>query len=169
VDETRARICLEQGRITEAERVARSAVRVQEKGGNTTLLTEALITYGRVLARSEKYGASLGTFRWAVELSENAGLMNRAAEAALAAFQELGEHLAVSERGQLLSGRGVGRDKLAMEHHMIKLALEEAEGRVSQAARLVGMSWQGLTYALRTRHQDLLEKRTPVRHRKRRQ
>ena len=54
VDETRARILLAQGRITQAERVARSAVRVQEKGGNIELLTEALITYGRVLARERK-------------------------------------------------------------------------------------------------------------------
>ena len=55
VDETRARIFIEQGRITEAERTARAAVRVQAKGGNTFLLTEALITYGRVLARLERY------------------------------------------------------------------------------------------------------------------
>jgi tetratricopeptide (TPR) repeat protein len=167
VDETRARILLEQGRITAAERIARLAVRVQERSGTTTLLTEALITYGRVLARSERYGASLGTFRRAIELSENAGLMNRAAEAALAAFRELGEHLAVSERGQLLSGHGVGQDKLAMERHVISLALEQANGRVSEAARLAGMSWQGLAYALRTRHQDLLDKRTPARPRSR--
>lgn len=169
VDENRARILLEQGRITEAERKARSAVRVQERGGNIELLTEALITYGRVLARSERYAASLGTFRRAIELSENAGLMSRAAEAALTAFQELREHLAVSERGRFLSGRGVGQDKLAMERHVIKLALEQAEGRVSQAAHLAGMSWQALTYALRTRHQDLLDRRIPPRQRKRRQ
>ena len=62
VDETRARILLSQGRATEAERVIRSAVRVQEKAGNSFLLTEALITYGRVLARSERYVASLAQF-----------------------------------------------------------------------------------------------------------
>jgi tetratricopeptide (TPR) repeat protein len=169
VDETRARMFLQQGRMTEAERTARSAVRVQEKGGNVTLLTEALITYGRVLARSERYGASLGTFRQAIELSDNAGLMNRAAEAALAAFRELGEHLAVSERGQLLSGRTLGQDRLSREREVIKLALEQSKGRISQAARILGTSWQGLAYALRTRHQDLLPKRTPVRRRKRRQ
>ena len=38
VDETRARILLAQGRITEAERVIRSAVNVQERDGNTLLL-----------------------------------------------------------------------------------------------------------------------------------
>jgi tetratricopeptide (TPR) repeat protein len=168
VDETRARILLEQGRITEAERVIHSAVRVEEKGGNTRLLTEALITYGRVLARSERCAAALATFRRVIELADSVGMTNRAAEATLAAFRELGEHLVVAERGQLLSGRGAGQDKLVMEHEVIKLALEQANGRISQAARLAGMSWQGLSYALRTRHQDLLHMRKPVRHRKQR-
>jgi len=166
VDETRARILLDQGRITEAERTVRSAVRVQEKGSNTTLLTEALITYGKVLARLERYSASLSTFRRAVDLSSNAGLMNRAAEAALAAFHELREHLAVSERGQLLSGRALGEDRLLREREVIKLALEQSKGRVSQAARTLGVSWQWLAYTLRTRHKELLKHRTPVQPRK---
>ena len=169
VDETRARIFLEQGRITDAERRARSAVRIQEKGGNASLLAEALITYGRVLARSGRYAASLGSFRRAIELSDSVGHKNRAAEAALAAFHEIGEHLAVVEHGQFLSGRGVGQDKLAMEREAIKLALAQADGRVSDAARFAGMSHQALAYVLRTRHKDLQDKRTPVRHRKRRQ
>lgn len=169
VDETRARVFLEQGRLAEAERVARSAVRVQEKSGNATLLTEALITYGRVLARWGRYGVSLGVFRRAVELSDQAGLANRAAEAALAAFREMGDHLVTLEGGQLVSGRGVSHDKLAVEHEAIKLALEQANGGISHAARLAGMSWQALSYALRTRHRDLLEKRRPVRPRKHRE
>jgi tetratricopeptide (TPR) repeat protein len=168
VDETRARMFLQQGRIAEAERVARSAVRVQEKGGNTKLLTEALITYGRVLARSESYAAALATFRRVIDLSDNAGLVNRAAEATLAAFRELGDHLVVSQRGQLLSGLGLGQDRLSREREVIKLALEQSKGRVSRAARNLGVSWQWLSYALRTRHKDLQDKRTPVRHRQRR-
>jgi tetratricopeptide (TPR) repeat protein len=168
VDETRARIFLEQGRITEAERVIRSAVRVEEKGGNTRLLTEALITYGRVLARGERYGASLATFRRVIDLADTAGMTNRAAEATLAAFRELGDHLLVSESGQLRSGRGVVQDKLAMEHEVIRLALEQANGRISPAARLAGMSHQGLAYALRTRHKDLQDKRKPPQQRKQR-
>jgi len=161
VDETRARILLEQRRITAAERVIRSAVRVHERDGNVILLSEALITYGRVLARGERYAASLGTFRRAIELADTAGLANRAAEAIVAAFRELGDHLVISERGQLLSGRGVGQDKLAMEREVIKLALEQTDGWVSRAARLAGMSHQGLAYALRTRHKDLQNKRKP--------
>jgi len=77
--------------------------------------------------------ASLGTFRRAIELADSAGLANRVAEATVAAFRELGDHLVVSERGQLLSGRGVGHDKLAMEREVIKLALEQAKGGVTKA------------------------------------
>ena len=167
VDETRARILLEQRRIAEAERVIRSAVRVHEKGGTAILLTEALITYGKVLARSERYADSLATFRRAIDLSDQAGLVNRAAEATLAAFRELGEHLVVSERGQLLSGFGLGQDRLSREREVIKLALEQSKGKISRAARSLGVSWQWLGYALRTRHKDLIKYRTPVRRRPR--
>ena len=163
VDATRARILLSQGRMVEAERVIRSAVRVQEKSGNADLLTEALITYGRVLACSKSYAASLGTFRRAIELADNASLADRAAEAIVAAFRELGDHLVISERGQLLSGRGVAQDKLALEHDVIKFALEQTNGKVTPAAQLAGMSHQAFTYALRTRHKDLQDKRKPPR------
>ena len=163
VDETRACVFLAQGRITEAERKVLSALHVQEKAGNAYLLTEALITYGRVLARNKSYAAALGTFRRAIELADNAGLANRATEAIVAAFRELGDHLVIAERGQLLSGRGVGQDKRAMEHEVIKFALEQTDGKVTPAARLVGMSHQALTYALRTRHKDLQAKRKPPR------
>jgi len=163
VDETRACVFLAQGRIAEAERKVLSALRVQEKAGNVYLLTEALITYGRVLARSKNYAASLGTFRRAIELADNAGLAHRAAEAIVATFRELGDHLVISERGQLLSGRGVGQDKLALEREVIRHALDQTKGKVTPAARLAGMSHQALTYAIKTRHKDLLDKRKPPR------
>jgi len=163
VDETRACVYLAEGRIKEAERRVLSVLRVQEKSGNVFLLTEALITYGRVLARSKNHAAALGTFRRAIEVADSAGLANRANEAIVAAFRELGDHLVIAERDQLLSGRGVIQDKLAMEREVIKLALEQTDGWVSRAARLVGMSHQGLAYALRTRHKDLQEKRKPPR------
>jgi tetratricopeptide (TPR) repeat protein len=166
VDETRARIFLQEGRLTEAERVARSAVRVQENGNNITSLTEALITYGKVLARSERYRESLATFRRAIDLAESAGLMNTAAQAAFTAFREIGEHLAVAEHGQLLYGGPIGQDKLLREREAIKLALEQAKGSVTDASRILGTSWQGLGYALRTRHKELIHVRTPVRPRR---
>jgi len=166
VDETRACVFLKEGRIAEAERVARSAVRVQEKSGNPSLLAEALITHGRALARLARYSASLTAFRRAIDLSNNVGAVSRAGEAALAAFNEIGEHLVVSERGQISFGRSWERDKLSVEREVIRRALEQAKGSISDAARALGTSWQTLGYALRTRHKDLLKYRTPVRPRK---
>lgn len=167
VDETRACVYLKQGRFKDAESLARSAVLNQEKSGRHALLSEALITHGRALARLQSYGPSLSAFRRAIHLSEQAGNIHRAAEAALAAFQEIGEHLAVAERGQLISGRGWDQDKRSREHDVIKLALQQAGGSVTHAARSLGMSYQSLTYMLRTRHKDLLQERSPVRRRSR--
>jgi hypothetical protein len=161
-------VFLKEGRIKDAERVAHSAVRVQEKSGNPALLAEALIAHGRALARLARYSASLTAFRRAIDLSSNAGAMRRAADAALAAFDEIGTHLVTSEHSQIRFGRSWQRGKLAVEREVIKRALEQANGSITDAARALGTTCQGLGYALRTRHQDLLKYRTPVRRRPRR-
>ncbi len=97
VDETRACVLLKQGRVIEAERVVRSAVRTLEKSGRHALLAEALITQGRALARLEDHSAALSAFRRAIDSSNHTGDSNRAAEAALAAFQEIGQYLIIEE------------------------------------------------------------------------
>lgn len=169
VDETRARVSLKQGRVTEAEKAARAAVYSQEKTDNHVLLAEALITHGRALARLQRYGAALIAFRRSFELSEYADNANRAAEATRAAFHEIGENLAAIEGGHLLPSHGLSEGKLLLERDVIKRALENAEGSVTHAARSLGISFQALTYMLETRHKDLLKYRTPVRRRPRKQ
>ncbi len=84
VDETRARVFLRQGRFVEAEHVARSAVRNQEKTNRYGLVAEALTTHGKALARLERYGAALSAFLRAIDLYEHIDCMKRAAEVALA-------------------------------------------------------------------------------------
>ncbi len=165
VDETRACVFLQQGRITEAEEAARAAVYNQEKTGRQALLAEALITHGRALARLKKHGAALLAFQRGFDLSEHIGSTSQAADAALAAFRELGEHLAVTEGRKIVPGRGLSQEKRLLERDAIKLALENASGSVTHAARSLGISIQALTYMLNTRHKDLLKYRTPVRRR----
>jgi tetratricopeptide (TPR) repeat protein len=97
VDETRACVFLKQGRVDQAERIVRSAVHTHEKSGRHALLAEALITHGRALARLGNHNAALAAFRRAIESCEHTGNRNRAAEAALAAFQELGEYFFIEE------------------------------------------------------------------------
>lgn len=167
VDETRACVFLAQGRVVEAERVARLAVQNQEKTGRHALVAEALIAHGRALARLERYATSLSAFRRAFDLFEMTENANRAADASRAAFQELGEHLAVIEGECLLPARGMKKERLSNEHDAIKRALEQAKGSVTHAARDLGISYPSLNYMLRTRYKDLAKYRTPVRRRPR--
>jgi len=71
-----------------------------------------------------------------------------------------------------LSGPGL-RDKnfsfysAAREYEakLIEQALAEAEGSVTRAAKLLGLTHQALAYLLKRRHKRLAEKRTPVKKR----
>lgn len=168
VDETRASVLLKQGRLDEAERAARSSVHTLEKTDRHALLAESLITHGRSLARLGDYNASLSAFQRAINLSQLTGILNKASEAALAAFQEIGDHLSVGETGRVVSGRTLGEEIQAYEHELIKRALENAQGSVTHAARSLGVSYQALGYMLETRHKALLTQRTPPRRRLRR-
>lgn len=140
VDETRARVFLEQRRNTEAERIARSSVRTLENSDRQSQLTEALITHGKALARLESYSAALSTFRRAIDISQQTGSLNRGAEAALAAFQEIGEHLTSDEMRGLPVGRKLSEEIKLFEHDLIRHALEISHGSVTHAAQSLGMS-----------------------------
>jgi tetratricopeptide (TPR) repeat protein len=168
VDDTRAGVYLKQGLPDEAEEAARSSVDTLEKTDRHALLTESLITYGRALARLGDYTDSFAAFQRAISLSEVNGSNNKAAEAALAAFQEIGEHLTVSETEKVVAGRTLSDEVNSYEHELIKRALENAQGSVTHAARSLGISYQALGYMLETRHKSLLKERTPPRRRMRR-
>jgi tetratricopeptide (TPR) repeat protein len=167
VDETRARVYLKEKRNTEAEKVARASVRSLENSERQSLLAEALITHGIALARLGRDSAALAAFQRAIAVSQLIDASNRAAEASFTAFLELGERLTVAEETRPISGRTLSEELRAVEHDLIKKALEESEGSITYAARSLGMTYQNLGYALKTRHKDLLKKRTPVRRRSR--
>jgi tetratricopeptide (TPR) repeat protein len=167
VDETRARVFLKEKRDAEAEKVARSSVRVLEKSDRQSLLAESLTTHGIALARLGYYSTALAAFRRAIDLSRQVGTVHRAAEIALTVFQELGDRLVVVEKTKPISGRKLSAERKSLEHELIKHALDVAQGSITYAARSLGMSHQTLNYMLHTRHKDLLKERTPVRRRPR--
>lgn len=169
VDETRARVLLEEKRNAEAEKVARASVRALENSDRQSLLAEALTTHATALARLENYSVALVTFRRALALCEQTGDVKGAAGVALAVFREMGDRLGMIESAKPVSGRTLAEQVHSLEHDVIKNALEESKGSVTYAARSLGMPYQALTYMLRTRHKDLLKERTPVRQRQRRQ
>jgi tetratricopeptide (TPR) repeat protein len=97
----------------------------------------------------------------------------------LAASQHL-EHLQrlLKAANQVLSGSQSASTKLEAgetlketmlnyEREIIRQALRQSNGRVTQAAKLLGTNYQALSGALKNRHRDLLHERTPVQRRKR--
>jgi len=169
VDETRARVFLKEKRDADAEKVARASVRTLEGSDRQSLLAEALATHGTALARLGRHSAALVAFQRAIAVSQHIGSMSRAAHVALTLVQELGDRLTVAESTLPISGRTLSEDLRALEHDLIKQALEQSEGSITYAARSLGMTYQNLDYALNTRHKDLLKKRAPVRRRPRKQ
>jgi tetratricopeptide (TPR) repeat protein len=65
------------------------------------------------------------------------------------------------------SGFSLDAEVLRYEGSLIRKALEESGGSVTRAARLLGVTHQGLAFILNGRHSDLLSIRTPVKKRRR--
>jgi len=91
VDETRARVFIAQGRLADAERAVRAAVRGQEAGDEQAYLAESLTTLGVVLARTGRAAEARQSLQRAVETAERVGDPEGAGQAALAIIEELGE------------------------------------------------------------------------------
>lgn len=167
VDETRARLLLKEERYGDAEKVARGSVRTLEKSDMQLPLVESLTTHGTALARLGNYGNALSTFRRAIDVSKQIGSLNRAGQAALTVFQEMGERLAAREKRTPITGRSLSEEIQLLEHELIMHALENGEGSITRAAKTLGVSYQELHYMLETRHKDLLKYRKPARRRAR--
>src|SRR2546426_2099754 len=89
VDDTRARTLLAEGRVAEAERVARNAVRTLEKGDEQAVLAEALTTHGVAHARLGDYPSAKRLLERAIEVAETTGDLEGAGRAKLSIIEEL--------------------------------------------------------------------------------
>ena len=65
------------------------------------------------------------------------------------------------------AGFSLDAEVLRYEGSLIRKALEDSGGSVTRAARLLGVTHQGLAFILNGRHSDLLAIRTPVKKRRR--
>jgi transcriptional regulator with PAS, ATPase and Fis domain len=128
VEETRAQALLAEGRNVEAERVVRSAVHTLEKGGEQSLLTEALTTHGVAQARLEQHEQARRTLERAIEVSEQAGDLEGAGRAALTLIEELTAHLSESELRETYNRA----DQLLSQSQYV-----ETIGRLRECARRV--------------------------------
>lgn len=97
VDETRARTFLAQGDNINAERAARSAANILEKGGHRSLLSEALISLGKAQARLNRTTAALFNLQKSSETAEQSNDAEAAALAEIVTLEELSNSLAPDE------------------------------------------------------------------------
>jgi tetratricopeptide (TPR) repeat protein len=95
MDDTEAQVFIAEGKLTEAESIARRAVSVLEKTDHYCLLADMLITYGTTLARfpNQSERASV-TLQRAIEVAYQVGAYNKAGLAALTLIEELADKLA---------------------------------------------------------------------------
>ncbi|MBD0371180.1 MAG: tetratricopeptide repeat protein [Pyrinomonadaceae bacterium] len=163
-EETRARVFLAEGENVEAERAARTSVTILEQSGQQDLLAEALITHGIALARLRFYSQSYATLQHAIEVAQGAGATSHAGKAALVIMEELGEHLS-PRKAKTFSKRNLIEEVRSYEYDLIKQALILSKGRVTTAARILGVSHQRLIYIIEKRHKDLLSLRRPAQRR----
>ncbi|HKR15331.1 MAG TPA: tetratricopeptide repeat protein [Pyrinomonadaceae bacterium] len=93
VEETRARVLLGEGRVAEAEKAARRAVRTLETGGEHSLFAEALTTLGISLARLRHFREARAALERATDTAQRAGDLESAGDAALAMIEHLASNL----------------------------------------------------------------------------
>jgi len=63
-------------------------------------------------------------------------------------------------------GCSLEEEVLRYEKNLIRLALEAAQGRITRAAHMLGITHQGLAFILNGRHKDLLGVRLPIKRRR---
>jgi len=127
---------------------------IEELG--TTLTSDTLLQYYRtaesLLAQSQngRIKMRLGECARRVLSSE----LNAAGESATTEAPTMG------------SGFSLDTEVLRYEGILIRQALQISDGSVTRAARLLGVTHQGLAFILNGRHSDLLSIRTPVKRRR---
>lgn len=112
-------------------------------------------------------GAYQQAVEWLKEAQSYAFLLRfKAAGSKLAARLRTDKKTSPTET--LLKRKKCKEELLQIEEERIRKALAEVNGSVTHAAPLIGVTYPGLIYIIKSRHPHLLEERTPVRQRQRR-
>lgn len=151
-DDTRARTFLAEGRLREAERLARSAVNTLEKGDEQALLAEALTTHGVALARMGNQTRARALLQRAIAVAETAGDLEGAGRAHLSIIEELAPQTSPTELTSIYQSAAdlvqrsqdpsVGKRLIACARKIIE-TLGESVGEDREAAE---HSWEGFSF-----------------------
>jgi len=151
------------------------AVEIAQNAGNPDRGGIAAVTAIEELSSSLPVEALQNYYRTAEELlsnSQNVSIRARLGECArrvlsigITTTNEATP--AAADSVALTPGFSLDTEVLRYEGTLIRRALEESGGSVTRAARLLGVTHQGLAFILNGRHNDLLSVRTPVKRRRR--
>lgn len=153
--------------LDQAIEIAQTAGSPDAGGIAAVTAIEELKTYLSANALQEYYR----TAESLLSKSQDRGLVMRLGECARRVLAATANE-ATSENSDVptvsvQSGFSLDAEVLRYEGNLIRKALEESGGSVTRAARLLGVTHQGLAFILNGRHSDLLSIRTPVKRRRR--
>ncbi|HBB95272.1 MAG TPA: hypothetical protein DC054_07755 [Blastocatellia bacterium] len=159
VNDTRARTLLAQGHKAEAERIARSAVRTLQKGGEQANLAEALITHGLTLARLGNHDRARALLEHSIEIAEVAGAREEAGRARLTIIEELGSKISTRELASIYRSAIdllKGTQDPATGNRLISCAekLLDVVERLEPQANLPEGNWQGFSFKKHVRESE---------------
>jgi tetratricopeptide (TPR) repeat protein len=99
--------------------------------------------------------------------SQRQDVLRRLSDAAGKLVQTLAGELDSDKVSEILFTKPFNLQDMMLKHEgtLIKKALVQANGSVTHAASLLGMSYQALCYVLESRHRNLLKDRAPIRRR----
>ena len=154
--------------LDQAIEIAQTAGNPDRGGIAAVTAIEELNTYLSISDLQEYYR----TAESLLSNSQNRGLMIRlgaCARRVLAATDKKDATQNVTQTHELTMQPGFSLDAevLRYEGSLIRKALEDSGGSVTRAARILGVTHQGLAFILNGRHSDLLSIRTPVKRRRR--
>ena len=153
--------------LDQAIEIAQTAGSLDAGGIAAVTAIEELKAYLSTKAMEEYYR----TAESLLSNSQDRGLAMRLGECArrvlAATANEILSESANAAAITLQPGFSLDTEVLRYEGNLIRKALEESGGSVTRAARLLGVTHQGLAFILNGRHSDLLSIRTPVKRRRR--
>jgi tetratricopeptide (TPR) repeat protein len=152
VDDSNARVYLQEGKYKEARESARRAVEVLRDGEDAQLYSDALTTEALANIKQGRHERARNLLNQVLQIAERCGSDATEARTELARLDR--------KRGPSLF------EKIATyESELVRQALKDAEGRVTFAARYLGISHQALDSIIE-RHPELISFRIPKRTRR---
>jgi two-component system cell cycle response regulator DivK len=153
ITETRARTFLAEGRLQEADRAVRAAIKTLSRGGEQALLAEAVTTRGLISARMGNYSRSKSLLERAIEIAATAGDLESAGRAKLCIIEELADQIPSAElasiyesAAELLHGSqdlSAGRRLIACARRVIDILESD---QPSEYVCPEDHSWEGFSF-----------------------